>query len=244
VELSGSSYTDSYNAENGPYFPGTAGQAGHVCSNYELKLSGSSAIYGDAHWGKDGKLSDSSSIGITGTKGPLTEDLSFPPIDPGNAATANDNALIPLSVGGKDPVNSNGEFVLSGGDHVDVPPGTYYFSKLTLSGGSTAGISGPTVIYVTNKIAISGGSLANTTMLPKNLQLYSMGSECAISGDSDFYGVVYGPTSKVVRSSDADFYGAIVGLQVTLSGSGGVHADVSLETEFLDTGPGGGELVQ
>jgi hypothetical protein len=31
---------------------------------------------------------------------------------------------------------------------------------------------------------------------------------------------------------------------VKMSGSGGIHADVSLESEYLDSGAGGGELVQ
>ena len=89
------------------------------------------------------------------------------PTDPGSTDQNNDNASIPNSDGGQTPLNAKGEYSLSGGDAADLPPGTYYFSKLTLSGGSTIRISGPTVIYVTGDVSLSGGSVTNATSLPK-----------------------------------------------------------------------------
>jgi hypothetical protein len=223
--------------------PGTAGENGHVCSNGEIKLSGSSAIYGNAHPGPGKQVVSSSSIGVTGSTDPLAEVLSFPPADPGNAPYINDNGRIPNSVGGAKPL-SGSEFKLSGGDHVDLPPGTYYFSKMTLSGGSTVGISGKTVIYVTGDCSLSGGSLANQTFLPMNLELYPLGSKCVISGGSELYAVIYGPTAKVERSSDSGFYGSIVSYELVLSGSGGIHADESISSENLDSGPSRAVLVE
>jgi hypothetical protein len=105
-------------------------------------------------------------------------------------------------------------------------------------------ISGPTVIYVTGDCSLSGGSLANLTFLPKNLQWYPMGSKCAISGDSAFYGAVYGPTAKIERSGESDYYGSIIGGELVLSGSGGIHADESLDSQSLEGGPRNAMLVQ
>lgn len=79
-------------------------------------------------------------------------------------------------------------------------------------------------------------------MLPKNLQLFPMGSKCVLSGDSEFCGVVYNPTAKVERSGDSDFYGAIVACQLVLSGSGGIHADESLDSQLLKGGAKGAKI--
>src|SRR6185369_17384393 len=89
-------------------------------------------------------------------------------------------------------------------------------------------ISGPTVIYCTGDFALSGGTLSNDSKTPSNLQIYPTGNKCDISGSSELYAVVYGPTTAVIRSGDADYYGMIVGESLTLSGEGGIHADESV----------------
>lgn len=244
VTMSGSSHTDSYRSENGLYNATSAGDEGHVCSNGDIKMSGSTAINGNGHPGPDHEVNSSSSIGVTGSTSPLEQPISYPPADPGDAPWNNDNDSIPQSDGGTDPLSGSGEFKLSGGDAVDLYPGTYYFTKMSLSGGSMVRISGPTVIYVTGDCSLSGGSLANGTFLPKNLQLYPMGSKCVISGDSAFYGAVYAPTAKVVRSGSSDFYGSIVAGNLVLSGSGGIHADLSLDGQDSEAGLRRATLVQ
>lgn len=233
VVMSGSAYTDSYNSENGPYSAGAARQKGHVCTNGVITMSGSAAIRGDAHPGVGKTVKRSGSSNVVGTISPLTKPLSYPPVDPGNAAVTNNNSSIPLSALNKQPLNSKKEFTLSGADSVALSPGTYYFSKLALSGGSTIKISGPTTIYVTGDVALSGGSVANLTFLPKNLQLFPMGAKCDISGSSNFYGLVYGPNTAVIRSGSADYFGAIIGADLTMSGSGGIHADEALDSLIL-----------
>jgi Flp pilus assembly protein TadG len=239
--MSGSSHTDSYNAENGPYSAASAGMEGHACSNTTIKMSGSTAIGGDAHPGPGETVDSSSSVGVLGEIEPLQKPLVLAPINPGDAPTNNNNDDIPLSDDNKDPLNDKGEFTLSGGDHVALPPGTYYFSKLTLSGGSSISISGKTIVYVTGTTAISGGSVTNTTFLPKNFQLYGMG-DVKISGDSEFYGAVYAPSSKVERSGGSGYFGMIAGVELVLSGDGGIHADLSLD--ILDGSDGKVSLVQ
>jgi Flp pilus assembly protein TadG len=230
VTMSGSSHTDSYRSNDGPYNSLGARDQGHVCTNGNIKMSGSTAIRGNGHPGPEGSVDSSSSVGVLGSTDPLPEPISFPPVDPGDASSVNDNGSIPMSDEGIAPLNG-GEFKLSGGDGVDLPPGTYYFSKMTLSGGSAIRISGATVIYVSGECSLSGGSVTNLTALPKNLQLNVMGSKCVISGGSEFYGIVYAPTAKVERSGDSDYFGSIVGRELVLSGSGGLHGDESLDAD-------------
>lgn len=236
VTMSGGSHTDSYNSKDGTYNQATSGYNGHVCTNGNITMSGPSNIHGDGHPGPNHGVTNTGSSYVSGSKKPLAKLMSYPSVDPGNAATVNDNVTIPLSDNGKAPLNSSKQFVLSGGDGVTLAPGTYYFSAMTLSGGSSIRITGATTIYVTGSVDLSGGSVSNTSKIPKNLQLFPMGTKCVISGSSEFYGVIYGPTTPVTRTGDSDYYGAIVGSTLTLSGAGGIHADEALDFKYLSSG--------
>lgn len=243
VSMSGSSYTDSYYSAKGAYSKAVAGNSGHVCSNGPISMSGSATINGNAHPGPGSKVSTSGSASVTGSVKALAKKMSYSPVSPGNAATQNNNSKIPPSKNGKAAL-SNGNFNLSGGDSVNLPAGTYYFSTLTLSGGSSITISGPTTIYVTGNVDLSGGSVTNKNLVPSDLQLFPMGQNCNISGSSALYAVVYGPSTAITRSGSADYYGAIVGSTLTLSGQGGIHADLSLNLSYLNGSSGNGKLVQ
>ena len=244
VAISGGSYTDSYNSANGVYNPASAGNEGHVCSDGSITLSSSSYVDGNALPGDGESVSMSGSSFVTGSTDPRSEPLNLSPVDFGDSATNNDNSGIPFSDGGEEPYDSgNGEFKLSGGDHVELPPGTYYFSKFTLSGGSSITVTDATVIYCVGDFVASGSSIANTSQIPTNLQVFCTGGKVDISGGSDFYGAVYAPTSKVVRSSGSNnVYGSLIGLELTLSGGGGAHADTALGS--LDGTSGKVSLVE
>lgn len=244
VSMSGGCHTDSYNAQHGVYGTGNSSGNGHVCSNGDIHMSGSTAIRGNGHPGPGYAVKSSSSVGVLGKTKPLKEPMSFPLTDPGDAAVYNDNDSIPVSDGGLRPLSDAGEFALFSGDGVDLAPGTYYFSQMTLSGGSVVRISGPTVIYVAGDCGLGGGRIANMTFLPKNLQLYVMGEKCVIPGAAEFYGAVYAPSAHIERSGDADFFGTIVAGNLTLGGNCGIHADESLGWQLFEYGPRRAELVQ
>lgn len=244
VSMVGGSHTDSYNAEHGAYGTGNANANGHVCSNGDICMSGSSAIRGNGHPGPGYTVKSTSSVGVLGKVKPLEEPMRFPPIDPGDAADCNDNASIPVSDRGVYPLNGAGDFSLSHGDGIDLSPGTYYFNRMTLSGGSVVRISGPTVLYVADDCRLDGGRVVNMTCLPKNLEVYVMGANCAVPGDAEFYGLIYAPTANVKRSGESDFFGAIVAGNLTLGGSSGTHADESLGWKLFQYGPRRAELVE
>ena len=244
VVMSGSSYTDSYTSDDGPYNYASATDRGHVCSNGNIVMSGSATIHGDAHPGPGKQVTRSGAASVTGAVVPLTKALSYPAVNPGNAATVNDNAKIPKTDNNKVAVDSQGNFTLSGNDGVTLPPGTYYFTSIALSGSTQLRIVGSTTIYVTGKVALSGGTMANQTSLPKNLSLNVMAGPATISGTADFYGAVYAPQAAVVRSGNAAYFGSIVGLTLDLSGSGGIHADESLDAENLNSSSSKSVIVQ
>ncbi len=230
VTISGGSFTDSYHSDDGPYNAASAGNQGHVCSDGPITLSGPSYIDGNAFPGENDSVSTSGSSYVTGSRDPRTELLNLPPVDFGDSASNNNNALIPASDDSQEPYDAgNGKFGLSGGDHVTLAPGTYHFSEFVLSGGSSITLTGPTTIYCVGKFTASGSSIVNSTALPTNLQVFCTGDKVDISGGSHFYGVVYAPTSKVVRSSGSGHvFGSLIGKELTLSGGGGAHADMAL----------------
>lgn len=229
VTMSASSHTDSYNSARGAYSAGGAGAQGHVCSNGTITMSGSARINGNAKPGVGCSVKTSGTAAVTGKIEALKKAMSYPAVDPGDAATNNDNYKMPTTTLGKDPLNSKNEFNMSGSDSIDLPPGKYYFAKLSMSGSTCMRISGPTVIYVTGDIALSGATLSNDSKIPSNLQLFPMGNKCDVSGSSELYAVIYGPTTQVIRSGGADYYGLIVGETLVLSGEGGIHADESIQ---------------
>ncbi len=244
VTISGGSFTDSFDSDIAPYDAASAGHEGHVCSDGPITLSGPSYVDGNALPGHGHSVSTSGSSYVTGSTNPRSQPLNLPPVDFGDSATNNMNYLIPTSDDGEvayDP--GDGKFGLSGGDHLQLSPGTYYFSEFVLSGGSSITVTGPTSIYCVGKFVASGGSIANTTQLPANLQVFCTGDKVDISGGSHFYGVIYAPSSKVVRSSGSGHvFGAAIGKELTLTGGGGAHADTALG--LLDGTQGKVSLVE
>ena len=240
VTITGGSYTDSYDSGTGAYNGGSATQNGNTCSNGNITLNGGSWIKGQGHPGKGFTVNAPSYV--TGSTTPLTTALSEPAVAVGNAASSNNNNAIPVSAQHKNPLAGNGSYTLSGGDSDWLPPGTYYFSALTLTGSASITITGKTIIYVTGDINISGGSLLNTTQLPANCQLYGMGNKVDLSGATQTFATVYAPTADITRSGgNSDFFGMMVGKSLTLSGGGGCHFDQALDSML---GVNGAQLVK
>ena len=137
VTMSGGSYTDSFNSSSGSYSAGSATSNGNVCSNGSMNISGGGGVKGNATPGIGDSVSLSGGSAVTGTTTPETTALSEPAVNPGSAATTNNNSSIPTTTHGHAAVDGSGNFNISGGDSVTLPAGTYYFTSMTLSGGSS-----------------------------------------------------------------------------------------------------------
>jgi Flp pilus assembly protein TadG len=238
VQISGASYTDSYNSNSGAYLASSAGSFGNVCTNGQLQMSGGSYIKGDGHPGSAG-LNLSGGAYITGSSTTLSTTLTEAAVDTSGAAASNNNANIPLSAQSKNPLDGQRNFSLSGGDSVTLPAGTYYFAKFQLSGGSFVNLGGAVTIYTTDQVDLSGGTVTNTGAIPSNFKLYSTGSQINLSGSSVMYAEVYAPGAAIARSGQSDFYGSLIGASLNLSGGGGLHYDTA-----LGIGATGSQLVQ
>jgi hypothetical protein len=155
-------------------------------------------------------------------------------------AVHNDNASLPALPGSKEkkfasPLDNQRNFTLNGTTTYDLPPGTYYFNNMDLTGQSVLNILGETVIYLTGKLKRTGGTqVNNNTQLARNLRIYSTGGAIDVTSDNNFFGVIYAPDSAVDIGGTADFFGAIVGRTLRLHGDATAHYDESLELEEVD----------
>lgn len=195
----------------------TAGR-GNVLSNGNVKVSGGT-VNGDAIAGPGKTVTRSGSGAITGSISSATTAFPCSIIDLGRLATtlasANDNGTIPLSAQHKNPVSSAGDFTLSGGDSLTLQPGTYYFHKFTMSGGSTIQLAGAVRILTTSDVNVTGGSITGANQW--QLHFWSSGTKFVVSSSS-FQGFVYAP-SAVVTVSSGTVVGGVYGGTVTVSGS-------------------------
>ncbi|HEX7136617.1 MAG TPA: Ig-like domain-containing protein, partial [Vicinamibacterales bacterium] len=195
----------------------TAGR-GNVLSNGNIKVSGGK-VDGGAIAGPGKSVTRSGSGVITGGIGSATSAFPCSIVDLSALATtlasANDNGTIPLSAQHKNPVSSAGDFTLSGGDSLTLQPGTYYFHKFTMSGGSHLTVAGPVHILTTSDVNVTGGSVAGANQW--QLRFWSSATKFVVSS-STFGGFIYAP-SAVLTVSSGTVTGGIYGGTVTVSGS-------------------------
>ena len=238
LDVGGGAITDSYDSFEGPYNPATARDRGSICSDGPIKVAGGPVVNGDALAGEGEVVDIAGDSIVTGYVGNRITPLNLPPVDASYAADHNDNDQLPPLPDGDDAIDKHGRFRLNSGDVYDLPPGIYYFDEVTLNGGSTLNIYGPTTIYVTGTFTRAGGSFVNNnTQLAENLQILSTGGTFDITSDNDFYGVIYAPQSRVTLNGDADLFGAIVGNTLKMNGSGTGHYDETLDLDYLEVPP-------
>jgi len=87
-------------------------------------------------------------------------------------------------------------------------------------------------LYVSGTSAhISGSAIANESGLAANLVYFGLPSntDLAISGTSEFAGVVYAPYTSLQLNGSGNIYGAIISKTAQLNGNYGFHFDESLD---------------
>ncbi|HEX7140648.1 MAG TPA: IPT/TIG domain-containing protein [Vicinamibacterales bacterium] len=217
LTMSGSAVADSSGLAN----PTPSNQSS-LRSNGNVRISGGT-VHGDATAGPGKSVQLSGSGTVTGTASSATTAANCTPIDLAALASAlqntNDNATVPLSTQHKNPLggSTHTDFTLSGGDSLTLHAGTYYFSKISLSGGATLHIDGLVRILCTGRVDITGGSFFNSDVSPYDLRLWVSGTPFNLSS-STLGGIVYAPAAAATVSAGT-LKGSLFANQVTLSGS-------------------------
>lgn len=261
-QVSRASYTDSYDSTVGDYHSTPPGTNGDICTNGHLTLNGSSNVNGDARWWDQGKDPKATESQVSGVLESFEDPIDFPPIDPGNAATVNNNSNVPISSTGKQVLTGTrfqlGHVPAPTGkpkkgkvappeadltpDFVTLPPGTYYFSEMVVGKNSVVTVTGPTYIYVEGTIDLRWGAIDNTTKSPINLQIYPMGvdSYCYLPFFGELHSVIYSTTAHIYLDEknepvSFDFFGKMVGQKIRVWDTG-LHIDESIRLSNLKSG--------
>ncbi|MEW6041337.1 MAG: polymer-forming cytoskeletal protein, partial [Elusimicrobiota bacterium] len=141
---------------------GKAQVSGNIRSNGEVELNGNTTVTGDVY-GKTVELDGKAQVIGKITQNAVT--ISSEPVDLTPITTyvmqINDNNKIPLTTKGKSVLNGKLKFKISGKDTLNLSTGTYYFTKIDITGESTVNIAGNVNIICTGEVKISGKSKFN-----------------------------------------------------------------------------------
>lgn len=254
VNLQGGGQIDWYDSRNGPYtgLP-QAPHYGSVYSNGNIVLQGGSAIYGDARPGPPlGQTIVCHNCLVTGSTEPASQPADYPPVDPSEVESFNDNAQMCDGALCAPPSSWNAStktLSLSGGGQVTLRSGTYNFCRLSMSGGGSRitidPSSGPVRIFfsapttspcigVTNPIDVQGGSWSfPSSQEAWRFQMFVTGSpitptSVTLKSGTNFLGAVYAPLSDFTIQASADMFGGFTGNSLVLTGGGDIHYDRAL----------------
>jgi hypothetical protein len=220
ISMSGNA-TNAYRSNTMVTFGPNFTARGDITSNGDITLGGSSFVDGNAFPGVGKRVIGSNHV--SGYCQNNTEPLVYPVADPGNAATVNDNGLVPSNC------TKNGSINLGNQKKLSLPGGTYYFKDLEMGAGSELTFTGPSTLYLTGNVRMDGHAITNAD-LPKNLRIVMLGAGTTveIKAGTDLFADIYAPLSAIYISGNGDIYGAIVGKSITMSGEAGIHYDMSL----------------
>jgi Flp pilus assembly protein TadG len=217
ITVSGTAYTDSYDATKGAYNAATAKKNGSIASNGDIALQNTAKVNGDVRCGIGKKTTIAGTATVTGLNAPMASQATYPSV------------TMPSSYTDLGDVNmSSGTVYLSGG--------TYLIHNLTLSGTSHIIYTGPATLYIQNSYNISQSATIDTYQnLPINRKLNFLPTctTATWTGTNDCVGELYAPDTDFSISGSVDLYGRVTAKSITLSGGGGMHYDESL------TPPGG-----
>lgn len=257
ILLSGGASFDSFDSSFGPYDPADPGTNAVAVSNSKtagaVHLSGGK-ICGLAITGPGGTVTTSGSASVGDVQWIASGKTGVQPGHSTNDADVQFNYLLVPSSSGLPPRSgtvgcTNYTYVVNGNVSAN-----WYAKNLTISGGQSMIITGKAQLYVPGdfttsgsgfiylapgaslrlyvggKFVVSGDGIVNGTGLAKNLSVYGLNSctTATYSGSAAFIGTVYAPYASFTFSGGAGAYGAFTANMITISGSGGVHYDESL----------------
>src|SRR5260221_7938957 len=136
---------------------------GDIASNGNIRLSGNALVKGNAVAGPGRTFTVTGNGSITGTKTNAQTAENCIPVDLAPLVTTvkatNDNSKIPLTQRGRNPLGGTNhtDLSLTGQDTLTLAAGTYYFTSISLTGGSTILLSGDPRILCTGGASIPGG---------------------------------------------------------------------------------------
>ncbi len=237
LRISGQGFTDSYDSSLGLYGGTNIGTDGDIGSGTEVDASGQAYVDGDVIIPEGSTPPDSKyySGSVEEEDNPPLEQITVPAnlvALPNGGSISSTTTLPPgdyqywmFNLSSKSTLTITGpaNIYLTGGTSISVSGQ----AEIVIDSAST----GPVNIYFDGDVDLSGQGIANETSIPSNLIMYGTNTTSQtidVSGQADFYGAIYAPTSEVSLTGQGGLFGSFIGDEVTISGQGGVHYDAAL----------------
>lgn len=244
VTFQGNAGTDSYHSPSGPYEKQTPGDDGNIASDGSITLKGraeirgSVAAYTSIAATATTKVTGGSVSGGSNAIGGGQSNVSPRPTPCHDTCGMYD---VEAAVASASKVNDDGELgdcrpyvtgtalALKGTSSCTLPPGTYYFTDLSLKGNASLSVSGPTTIYVHGgAVDLGGHGTVNGSEHATWLRIITDTKDVVTYlGSSAFSGFLYAPNTTITYAGTSDVYGALVGDNVIFKGSSMVHYDTA-----------------
>jgi hypothetical protein len=233
--------SQAVNADDGGTFAEVGGSVGS--NSGVVELNGSTVyVRGDAIPGPLHTVDEAGDPTVLGSTTPrrYERELPPPPYDDFRAAyLLNDNLTGWTAVGGNvsyDPIACT--LSVKAGAKLTLNGGTYFFAKISLSGGSVLQVAGASKVYVTGSMDLSGGQLVNPGA-PGDLLVFAhpynlpvgfapTTTNVKVSGGSSAAWGFYGPEANLTISGGGNLFGAAVAKTITISGDCAFHYDKAL----------------
>jgi len=242
VSMTGGSYTDSYVGSPGSVVMGQV-KNGDIGTNSLLscaiQITGGAQVFGRAWDGTGGNPA----TGICLSAGTIYNNQE-------GALTA---AIDMTPKAEPSPGASLGALSLANGVSKTLSAGSYHYTSVNLTGGTTLTLngaitlhidgnltisngskiviaSGSATLYVNGqKIDITGGAIVNSTQDPRNLTVYGGSGlqTVSLSGGANLYGQIFAPAATITISGGQVTFGSLVGSAINMSNGAAVHFDAN-----------------
>ncbi|MEW6524790.1 MAG: hypothetical protein AB1445_14820 [Bacillota bacterium] len=109
--------------------------------------------------------------------------------------------------------------------------GTYWFTRIDLSGSTRLVVKGPVIIFLTGDLIAFGSVWFNTSQKAQDLVIIVPGREpvsVSMTGSVRFYGGLYAASSPITLSGSLEAVGSLVGCAFSITGACSVRYDPAL----------------
>jgi len=212
-----------------------------VGSNDDIRLFSNTRIYGDAHPGPFGAVTESGSGHlVTGSRSPAPELIVLPPITtPAAVSLGSMTALANTTLGpglvGYDDVSVEGASTLT-----IVGPAQIVMENFNLDGGCTLEFdttNGPVKVYSARDwVMQSNSTMVTNSDSAVDVQIFLSGStdpgpdraSIGLSSNGALSGAFYAPNASISLPSNFEIYGAVMAGQLSLASNSLIHFDEAL----------------
>jgi hypothetical protein len=225
----GGTSTDSYNSDSGSYYATRLNAGGDIGSNGNIKLCGTSDIYGNASTSSPGDMDIANGAVVSGDTTTVAPVVKYDPIPQSEFDYAMANNAAKTGMKGSYKYNPMTYTMdVQPGQTVVLNSGTYYFSELKINGNIELAPGASVQIYITGDISVQSGSAINSKGAPKDFLMFAQGGTFKFNGLSEIHAALYAPQTDFALTGGGQLFGSFITKTGQDVGGSSFHYDRSL----------------